>query len=55
MVDPPVHVIVNNGHVTLVGYVRWPAERIKAESIARTAFGVLALENKVQVVNRGTG
>jgi hyperosmotically inducible periplasmic protein len=54
MVDPPVHVIVNNGHVTLVGYVRWPAERIKAESIARTAFGVLALENKVQVVNRAS-
>ena len=22
MVDPPVHVIVNNGHVTLVGFVR---------------------------------
>jgi osmotically-inducible protein OsmY len=54
MVDPPVHVIVNNGHVTLVGYVRWPAERIKAESIARTAFGVLALENKVQVVNHAS-
>jgi hyperosmotically inducible periplasmic protein len=52
MVDPPVHVIVNNGHVTLVGYVRSPAEKIKAESIARSATGVLALENKVQVVGR---
>jgi len=50
MVDPPVHVIVNNGHVTLVGYVRSQAERIKAESIGRTAFGVLALDNKIQVV-----
>jgi osmotically-inducible protein OsmY len=52
MVDPPVHVIVDNGHVTLVGFVRSPAERIKAESIARTASGVLAFENKVQVVGR---
>jgi osmotically-inducible protein OsmY len=52
MVDPPVHVIVNNGHVTLVGYVRSPAEKIKAESIARTATGVLGLENRVQVVGR---
>jgi osmotically-inducible protein OsmY len=50
MVDPPVHVIVNNGHVTLVGFVRSQIERIKAESIARQAFGVLALENKVQLV-----
>jgi osmotically-inducible protein OsmY len=41
--------------VTLVGYVRWQAERIKAESIARTASGVLAVENKVQVVNRASG
>ena len=50
MVDPPVHVIVNNGHVTLVGFVRSQIERIKAESIARSAFGVLALENRIQIV-----
>jgi hyperosmotically inducible periplasmic protein len=54
MVDPPVHVIVNNGHVTLVGFVRSPAEKIKAESIARTMTGVLALENRVQVVGRAS-
>jgi len=53
MVDPPVHVIVNNGHVTLIGFVRSQTESIKAESIARSAFGVLALENKIQVVQRG--
>ena len=40
MVDPPVHVIVNNGHVTLVGFVRSQIERIKAESIARMMNGV---------------
>ena len=49
MVDPPVHVIVNNGHVTLVGVVRSQIERIKAESIARMAFGTLAVDNKVQL------
>lgn len=55
MVDPPVHVIVNNGHVTLVGYVRSQIERIKAESIARSVQGVLALENKVQLVSHSSG
>jgi osmotically-inducible protein OsmY len=54
MVDPPVHVIVNNGHVTLIGFVRNPIEKIKAESIARSAFGVLALENKIELVGPGT-
>ena len=50
MVDPPVHVIVNNGHVTLVGFVRSQIERIKAESIARSAYGVLAVDDKVQLI-----
>ena len=53
MVDPPVHVIVNNGHVTLVGFVRSQIEFIKAESIARSVHGVLALENKVVVTGPG--
>jgi osmotically-inducible protein OsmY len=55
MVDPPVHVIVNNGHVQLVGYVRSQIELIKAESIARSMFGALAVENRVQVTGRGQG
>jgi osmotically-inducible protein OsmY len=55
MVDPPVHVIVNNGHVTLVGFVRSQIERIKAESIARGMTGVLAVENKVQLVGPAAG
>jgi osmotically-inducible protein OsmY len=50
MVDPPVHVIVNNGHVTLVGFVRSQIELIKAESIARMTAGVLKIDNKVQLV-----
>jgi osmotically-inducible protein OsmY len=52
MVDPPIHVIVNNGHVTLVGYVRAQLEIIKAESAARSVFGVLAFENKVQIAGK---
>jgi len=55
MVDPPVHVIVNNGHVQLVGYVRSQVELIKAESIARSGFGVLAVENRIEVTGRGQG
>jgi osmotically-inducible protein OsmY len=55
MVDPPVHVIVNNGHVTLVGFVRSQIERIKAESIARMMNGVLAVDNKVQLVGPAAG
>jgi osmotically-inducible protein OsmY len=48
-VDPPIRVIVNNGHVTLVGVVRAELERFKAESLTRMIPGVLAFENKVQV------
>ncbi len=55
MVDPPVHVIVNNGHVTLVGFVRSQIERIKAQSIASMMSGVLAVENKVQLVGPAGG
>jgi hyperosmotically inducible protein len=49
MVDPPIHVIVNLGHVTLVGVVRAELERIKAESIARSTPGVLAFDDRVQI------
>jgi hyperosmotically inducible protein len=48
-VDPPIRVIVKNGHVTLVGVVRAELERFKAESITRMIPGVLAFDNKVQV------
>lgn len=51
-VDPPIRVIVNNGHVTLVGFVRSQIEVIKAESATRAVFGVLAFENKVQIPSK---
>jgi osmotically-inducible protein OsmY len=46
--DPPVRIIVANGHVTLTGYVNSPVERQVVGSIAREtlAFGV---DNQVQL------
>ncbi len=38
--DPPVHIIVENGNVTLTGAVRSEVERRKAEHLARSTFGV---------------
>jgi len=55
--DPPIHVIVKNGHVTLIGIVRSQIERIKAESATRSVFGVLAFDNQVRLPSelRGPG
>jgi osmotically-inducible protein OsmY len=50
MADPPIHVIVDRGHVTLVGAVRADIEKRKALEAARFVYGVLALEDKVQLV-----
>jgi osmotically-inducible protein OsmY len=40
--------------VTLIGYVRGQEELIRAESSARMVFGVLALENKVQLIGKAS-
>lgn len=53
-VDPPIRVIVKNGHVTLIGYVRSQEELIRAESAARNVFGVLAFDNKVQLIGKAS-
>jgi osmotically-inducible protein OsmY len=49
MANPPIHVIVNNGHVTLIGVVRSELERRKAHEAARFVFGVLALDDRVKL------
>lgn len=46
---PPVHIIVEHGHVTLTGVVFSEAERRIAESIARSTFGVFSVTNKLHV------
>ncbi len=51
-VNPPIHIIVENGRVTLTGVVTSQVERTKAEMIARLAFGVMAVENKLQLERR---
>lgn len=50
MADPPIHIIVHNGHVTLIGAVRAELEKRKALEAARFVEGILAVEDKVRVV-----
>ena len=52
MATPPIHVIVDRGHVTLVGVVRSEIEKRKAYEAARFVNGVLALEDKVIVAKK---
>jgi osmotically-inducible protein OsmY len=52
MANPPIHVIVNRGHVTLVGAVRSEIEKRKAYEAARFVNGVLTLEDRVVVSRR---
>jgi len=52
MANPPIHVIVNRGHVTLTGVVRSEIEKRKAFEAARFVNGVLALDDKVVVARR---
>ncbi|MFI5006933.1 MAG: BON domain-containing protein [Solirubrobacterales bacterium] len=51
-VNPPIHIIVENSRVTLTGVVNNQLERTKAEMIARAVFGVMAVENKLQLERR---
>ena len=48
-VNPPVHIIVERGRVTLTGVVFSEIERQKAEAIARGTFSVMGVTNKLRV------
>lgn len=48
-VNPPIHIIVEHGAVTLTGVVNSEVERRKAEMVARTTFSVMSVTNKLQV------
>ena len=48
-VNPPIHIVVKHGRVTLTGVVISKAERRKAEEIAREVLGVLSVENKLRL------
>ncbi len=47
--DPPIHIVVENSRLTLVGVVDSEVDRRKAEYIARATFGVLDVENELRV------
>lgn len=47
--DPPIHVIVEHGRVTLTGVVDSEVARRKAEAIARSTFGAFSVENNLRV------
>jgi hyperosmotically inducible protein len=47
--NPPIHIVVDRGHVTLTGAVNSEVERRMAEVIARSAFGVFSVKNKLRL------
>jgi hyperosmotically inducible protein len=47
--NPPIHVVVEHGRVTLTGVVNSEVERRKAETVARTTFGVMDVQNQLRL------
>lgn len=50
-VPPPIHIVVENGHVTLTGAVGSEVERAKAGFTAREVFGVMSVDNRLKVAS----
>jgi hyperosmotically inducible protein len=46
---PPIHIIVKNGHVTLVGVVANEADKILANARANSVSGVFSVANDLRV------
>jgi hyperosmotically inducible protein len=47
--NPPIHIIVDHGHVTLTGVVNSEVERRVAEATARNADFAFSVENKLRL------
>jgi osmotically-inducible protein OsmY len=47
MVNPPIHIVVERGHVTLTGVVQSQVERMLARSLA-TSFGAFSVKNDLK-------
>jgi hyperosmotically inducible protein len=47
MVNPPIHVVVKYGHVTLTGVVNNDVERVLARSLA-SSFGAFSVDSRLQ-------
>ena len=50
-VPPPIHIVVENGHVTLTGAVGTEVERVKAGFTTREVFGVMSVDNELKVAS----
>lgn len=48
-VNPPIHIVVEHGRVTLTGVVVSEVERRLAEVLAREVFGTFGVENKLRL------
>src|ERR1035437_1834009 len=48
---PPIHIVVENGHVTLEGVVARPMEKQVAGMQANSVSGVFSVENNLRVEN----
>src|SRR6202790_839364 len=48
---PPIHIIVENGHVTLEGVVDTPADKTIAEIKAKSVPGVFSVTDNLQVLS----
>jgi hyperosmotically inducible protein len=46
---PPIHIVVDNGRVTLAGAVNSNMDKIEAGMIARSTFGVFSVDNELQI------
>jgi osmotically-inducible protein OsmY len=46
---PPVRILVDHGHVTLVGVVNSQVERQRAEMAARQVSGVFSVDNRIRL------
>jgi len=47
MANPPIHIVVNRGHVMLIGVVQSNVERMLAQSLA-TGFGSFDVKNELK-------
>jgi osmotically-inducible protein OsmY len=50
--NPPFHIVVENGTVTLYGRVQGEVERRQLETFARYTSGVLKVDNKLQTITQ---
>jgi len=48
--NPPFHVVVDNGIVTLIGYVRSQVEMLELQGIVSSLPGILRIENQLEAL-----